>query len=126
MATTSRYTLLGTGANFMDFHIPYGTISLDGQELVFKGNSGVDQVYVGSGTGLTFDFTQAGLGVDKVYLAGNWADYSRSFSGSVVTFTRTIGGSEVIKVISGDSLVFANGTVSVLNALQFTRGDSGV
>ncbi|MDP3512167.1 MAG: Ig-like domain-containing protein, partial [Sulfuritalea sp.] len=126
MATTSRYTLQGTGANFMDFHIPYGTISLDGQEIVFKGNSGVDQVYVGSTAGLIFDFTQAGLGADKIYLAGNWADYSRTFSGSVVTFTRTTGGSEVIKSISGDSLIFANGTVSVLNALQFTRGDVGV
>ncbi len=122
MSTTSRYTLLGIGANLMDFHIPYGNLSLDGQEIIFKGNSGVDQVYVGSASGLTFDFTQAGLGVDKIYLEGSWADYSRSFSGAVVTFTRTTGGSEVIKAISGDSLIFADGTVSVLDALNFVKG----
>lgn len=122
MATTSRYTLLGTGANFMDFYIPYGAISLNGQEIIFKGNSGVDQVYVGSSSGLIFDFTQAGLGVDKIYLSGSWADYSRTWSGSTVTLTRTNGGSEVVKVISGDSLVFADGTVSVLDALNYTKG----
>ncbi len=122
MATTSRYTLLGIGANFMDFELPYAPLSLDGQEIVFKGNSGIDQVYVGSANGLIFDFTQAGLGVDKLYLSGNWADYSRTYSGSVVTFTRINGGSEVIKAISGDSLIFANGTVSVLDALNYTKG----
>jgi len=122
MATTSRYTLLGTGANFMDFYIPYGSISLGGQEIVFKGNSGVDAVYVGSSAGLIFDFTQAGLLVDQIYLSGSWADYSRSYAGSVVTLTRTTGGTEIVKTLSGDSLVFANGTVSVLDALNFLKG----
>lgn len=121
MATT-RYTLMGAGANFMDFYIPYGDLSLDGQEIVFKGNSGIDEVYVGSGSGLTFDFTQAGLNTDTIYLAGGWADYARNYSGSVVTFSRLSGGSEVIKAISGDNLVFADGTVSVLEALNFLKG----
>jgi hypothetical protein len=119
---TSRYTLLGTGANFMDFYVPYGNLSLDGQNIVFKGNSGVDSIYLGSANGLAFDFTQAGLSIDHIYLSGNWADYSRSYSGSVVTLTRTYGGNETIKTISGDSLTFADGTMPVLNALNFLKG----
>jgi uncharacterized repeat protein (TIGR02059 family) len=122
MASTSRYTLLGTGANFMDFDLPYAPLSLNGQEIVFKGNQGVDQVYVGSASGLTFDFTQALGGVDKIYLSGNWADYTLGSGGSVVTLTRVNGGSEVIKVINGDSLIFANGTVLVLDALNYAKG----
>ncbi|MDO8812192.1 MAG: hypothetical protein Q7J38_09225, partial [Gallionella sp.] len=81
--STSRYTLLGTGANLMDFYMPYGNLSLDGQNIVFKGNSSIDTVYVGSANGLAFDFTQAGLGVDQIYLSGSWADYARGYSGSV-------------------------------------------
>lgn len=118
---TSRYTLLGTGANFTDFHVPHANLSLDGQEIVFKGNSGVDTVYVGSDA-VSVDFTQAGLGIDRVYLAGHWADYAKSYSGSVVNLTRTTGGSEFLRVISGDSLVFADGTVSVASALNFLKG----
>ncbi|MFH1873201.1 MAG: cadherin domain-containing protein [Pseudomonadota bacterium] len=121
---TSRYTLLGTGANFMDFHVPYGNLNLDGQEIVFKGNSGVDTVYVGSDA-ISVDFTQAGLGIDRVYLAGHWADYAKSYSGSVVNLTRTTGGSEFLRVISGDSLVFADGTVSVTSVLNFLKGLAG-
>lgn len=120
--TTSRYTLLGTGTNLMDFYLPYGNLSLDGQNIVFKGNSGIDSVYVGNAAGLSFDFTQAGLSTDQIYLSGNWADYTRSYSGSVVTLIRTNGGSETIKTISGDSLVFADGTVPVLSALNFLKG----
>ena len=118
---TSRYTLLGTGANFTDFHVPYANLSLDGQEIVFKGNSGVDTVYVGSDA-VSVDFTQAGLGIDRAYLAGHWADYAKSYSGSVVNLTRATGGSEFLRVISGDSLVFADGTVSVASALNFLKG----
>lgn len=118
---TSRYTLLGTGANFMDFHVPYGNLSLDGQEIVFKGNSGIDTVYVGSDA-ISVDFTQAGLGIDRAYLAGHWTDYVKSYSGSVVNLTRSTGGSEFLRVISGDSLVFADGTVSVTSALNFLKG----
>lgn len=118
---TSRYTVLGTGVNFVDFHVPYGNLSLDGQEIAFKGNSGVDTVYVGSGE-LSFDFTKAGLGTDRVYLSGHWADYAKSCSGSVVTLTRSGGGSESLKVISGDSLVFADGIVSTASVLNFLKG----
>jgi hypothetical protein len=122
MAITTRYTLLGSGANFMDFYIPYGNISLNGEEIFFKGNSGVDAVYVGSSAGLVFDFTLAGGLTDQIYLSGSWADYSRSWSGSALTLTRIHGGSEVIKTLSGDSMIFADGTVSVLNALDFLKG----
>ena len=118
---TSRYTLLGTGANFIDFHVPYGNLSLDGQEIVFKGNSGVDTVFVGTDA-LSLDFTQAGLGIDRIYLSGHWADYAKSYNGSVVSLTRATGGSEFLRVISGDSLVFADGTVSVASALNFLKG----
>jgi hypothetical protein len=123
--TTSRYTLLGSGANFMDFSMPYGNLSLDGQNMVFKGNSGVDSVYVGSSAGMVFDFTQAGLDVDQIYLSGKWADYSGSYSGSVVTLTRANGGAEIIKAISsssnGDNLIFADGTVPVVSELSYLK-----
>ena len=120
--TTSRYTMQGSGASFMDFYMPYGNLSLDGQNIVFKGNAGVDSIYVGSANGLAFDFTQSLGSADKIYLSGNWADYSRAASGSVVTLTRTNGGGETIKTLSGDSLVFADGTVPVLDALNYTKG----
>jgi hypothetical protein len=122
MATTSRYTLVGNGANFMDFYLPYGALSLAGQEIVFKGNTGVDRLYVGKVADLVLDFSQSLQGTDQLYLSGSWADYAKTFTGSVLTLTRTVGGNEVVKVISGDSLVFADGTVPVLNALNFLKG----
>lgn len=126
MATTSRYTLLGAGANFMDFYLPFADVSLDGQTIIFKGSAGLDDVYVGAAAGLTFDFTGSGIGNDKIYLAGAWSDYSLANpgTGNVLTLTRISGGSEVIKVNSGDSLIFANGAVSVSSALAYAAAPS--
>jgi Bacterial Ig-like domain/Putative flagellar system-associated repeat len=122
MAITTRYTLLGSGGNFMDFYSPYGALALDGETIAFKGSSGIDQVYVGAATGLTFDFTQSGTGVDKVFLSGSWSDYTRTTAGSSLTLTRISGGSEVIKVNTGDNLIFANGYVTVADAISNTKG----
>jgi len=122
MAVSTRYTVLGSSSNFLDFYIPYGDLSLDGQELLFKGNTGVDQVYVGSAQGLVFDFTQAGSSVDKIYLEGALSDYGFTYAGSVITLTRESGGSEVVKVLNTDSLIFSNGTVSGADALTYASG----
>jgi large repetitive protein len=118
MAITTRYTLLGTGANFMDFYSPYGALALDGETIVFKGSGQIDQVYVGSANNMTFDFTQSGVGVDKIYLSGAASDYTGALSGTTLILTRTTGGSEVIKVNTGDNLIFANGMVLVATVIS--------
>jgi len=122
MAITTRYTVLGSSSNFLDFYLPYGDLALDGQDILFKGNTGIDQVYVGSSDGLIFDFTQAGSSTDKIYLEGDLLDYTFESAGSVVTLSRNSGGSETIKVLNTDAIVFANGTISGSDALVYADG----
>ena len=73
MATTSKYFLLpSTGANFIDFELSYGSVSLQGQEIVFVGSTTVDAVFVRPG--VVVDMTLSGAGADKIYLSGNQAE----------------------------------------------------
>ncbi|WP_411883852.1 beta strand repeat-containing protein [Polaromonas sp. YR568] len=127
MAITSKYVLLTSpGSNFIDFALSYGTLTLDGEEIKYLGSSAVDAVFVHPG--MTFDFTSAGAGADKIYLGGNFADYGKSASGSTLTLTRTVSGkTETVSVIGGtgpsnDTLVFADGTVTSLATINFVKG----
>ncbi|NRP16357.1 Ig-like domain-containing protein [Marinobacterium sp. xm-a-152] len=115
MAITSRYTVLNTGNVFLDFYLPYGELSMEGQEMFFKGNAGIDQVYVGSASSGVFDFTQSGKSVDKVYLQGSSSDYDFAVDGSTLVLSRNNGGSEVIKVSPQDSVIFSDGAVTGLS-----------
>ena len=91
-----------------------------GMQFIAVGGVGVDTVYVGDGS--TVDATLLGASSDLIYLRGDWADYSKSLAGSVMTFSRTVNGqTETVKVIGGngalnDKLIFADGAVLSNNA----------
>jgi hypothetical protein len=99
-------------------------LSHPGVNMIVKGGSGVDVVYVATGT--TVDGTQLGLGQDKIYLTGNWNDYSGTVAGSVVTLTH---GTETVKFLGGsasayDSIIFADGTASSYDILTYEKAPS--
>ncbi len=116
-ATTSKYFVtLSPGFNLLDFDLAYGTLSLQGQEIVFTGTNGIDNVSVAPG--LIFDFTKSNGGIDNIYLKGNLTDYGTAFATSTVTLTRGTGASaETVVLAKGtstnyDNVIFANGTTS--------------
>ena len=121
IATTSKYYITASpGSNLLDFELSYGALSLDGQAYVYSGSSSVDAVFVRPG--IVFDFTGSGASADKLYLAGNYADYTPSIAGTIMTLSRTVGQqTETIKVskltslLNSDKLVFADGTVSTFD-----------
>ncbi|MDM0029873.1 hypothetical protein [Variovorax saccharolyticus] len=129
MAITSKYFITSSAAlgNFVDLGLDYGNVNLQGQTIGFTGTSGVDAVFLRPG--VVLDFTTSGSGADKVYLAGNRADYVASVNGSTLTLTRTVNGlpETVMMSASGvvsaaDKLVFANGTVNAVNLANEVRG----
>jgi hypothetical protein len=94
------------------------------------GGSGIDTVYVKSGT--TVDASGLGGGSDLVYMTGNWADYTKSISGSTMVFTRTVGSdTERVTVAAGtgasnDKLVFADGAALSNNIKTAFAGNPSV
>ncbi|WP_310451437.1 Ig-like domain-containing protein, partial [Sulfuritalea sp.] len=118
MAVTSKYYVTASpGQNLLDFDLSFGTLSLVGQEYQYSGTTAVDLVFVHPG--IVFDFTGSGASADRIYLTGNYADYTGSIAGTIMTLTRTVGQQiETVKVskltslANSDKLVFANGTVS--------------
>ena len=92
-----------------------------GMAMTVIGNLGVDTVYVPHGG--VVDCTLLGSGQDLVYFGGNWGDYTKAISGSVLTFSRTVDGySESVRVVGSgtaslnDQLVFADGAVHSTDA----------
>ncbi|QVL45270.1 MAG: hypothetical protein KFB94_08435 [Methylophilaceae bacterium] len=91
-----------------------------GMHLTAVGSTGIDTVYVGDGSSV--DATLLGAGADKIYFRGQWSDYSKTLSGSVITFERTINNQiETVRVVGGngalnDHLIFADGAVLSNNA----------
>jgi len=129
MTSTTKYIVLSTAGdnrNFIDFELSYGTLTLDGEQVQFIGSARIDALFVRPG--ITFDLASTGLGADKIYLGGAWGDYSRAYSGTQLTLTRTVGAkTETVKVSAGastatDALVFADGTVSAYEAYAYTKG----
>ncbi|MFT4174872.1 MAG: hypothetical protein QM639_20045, partial [Rhodocyclaceae bacterium] len=124
MATTSKYFITSSsGANFLDLDLSYGSLTLAGQTIAYVGSSSVDAVFVRPG--INFDFTASGAGADKLYLEGNFADYTASVSGVNITLTRGVGASAESVVFTRtnnaattDQLVFADGTVSSLTLYE--------
>jgi hypothetical protein len=88
-----------------------------GVAMTVVGSLGVDTVYVARGG--VEDCTLLGSGQDLIYFTGNWGDYIKVISGSVLTFSRTVDGyNESVKVVGSatnislnDRLVFADGAV---------------
>jgi len=87
------------------------------------GTGFVDTFYLQEGHSLEIDSRS---GTDLVYLRGNWIDYSKDVSGSTLTLSRTVGGSnEFVSLSFGsasatDRLIFADGAIpafwAVVNA----------
>ncbi|MEI7680305.1 MAG: hypothetical protein WCK07_12990, partial [Betaproteobacteria bacterium] len=122
VAGRTKYFVLpsSTGANFTDFDLSYGSVSLTGEQVTFVGSSSVDAVFVRPG--VTVDFTLSGSGADKIYLGGNYASYAASIAGSVMTLQRGSGATfESVSFIkstsaaSSDSVIFADGTLNSLD-----------
>ena len=119
MATTSKYYVLNPGEdnkNFLDFELRYGNITTAGASIQYNGSPTVDSVFVRPG--LNYDLTNSGTGTDKIYFAGNFADYGLAFDSATLALLITQAGqSGVVRVAgsSDDSLIFANGTVNARN-----------
>jgi hypothetical protein len=121
VATTKYFVLpSSTGANFTDFNLSYGSVTLNGEQVAFVGSSAVDAVFVRPG--VTVDFTLSGSGADKIYLGGNFASYTASIAGSVMTLQRgsaaTLESVSFIKstsAFSSDGIIFADGTLNSLD-----------
>ncbi len=127
MATTKYFVLpSSTGANFTDFNLSYGSVTLNGEQVAFVGSSAVDAVFVRPG--VTVDFTLSGSGADKIYLGGNFASYTASIAGSVMTLQRgsaaTLESVSFIKstsALSSDGIIFADGTLNSLDLFNNLR-----
>jgi hypothetical protein len=85
-----------------------------GVELVLVGSAGVDTVYIKAGTKV--DASTLGSGQDKIYFTGNYADYSKSLNGSLLTLERTVNGNlERVMLGASDKAIFADGSVPTLD-----------
>ncbi|MEI7679796.1 MAG: hypothetical protein WCK07_10395, partial [Betaproteobacteria bacterium] len=61
MATTKYFVLpSSSGANYTDFELSFGAVTLSGEQVVFVGSSAVDALFVRPG--VTMDFTLSGSG----------------------------------------------------------------
>jgi len=124
---TSKYFITqSAGDNLIRFDLAQGAMSLQGEEIVFTGTNGVDNVTVAPG--LKLDFTKSNGGIDNLYLTGNLADYSAAFTASTLTLTRGAGASaETVLLAKGtstnyDTVVFANGSVSSFDLHGWASG----
>lgn len=94
--------------------------SFKGVDLLAIGSRGVDKMYVKEGS--IANATALGAGIDLVYMRGNWADYTKSYTGETMTFSRsTSSGNEIIiaSAMNGggdDQLIFFDGSVRSLDA----------
>jgi hypothetical protein len=106
-ATVKAYAVDSLGENFAPVN--------PGMNLVAIGSAGVDVAYIKAGSNV--DASSLGGGFDKIYLTGNWVDYTKTIVGTNLVFERTVGTDmEYVKVAaatgsSNDVLVFADGTV---------------
>jgi len=126
VATSKYFVTLSPGSNLLDFDLAYGSLLLQGQDLVFTGTNGIDNVTVAPG--VIFDFTKSNGGIDNIYLTGNLTDYTSVYTTSTVTLTRGMGASaEVVLLAKGtlgnyDNVVFANGTASTFDLHGWASG----
>ena len=110
---------------------------LKDQSFTAVGNGGVDQVFVAAGA--TVDATNLGVGEDRIYLEGNWADYTtKTHNGFELVLSRPVPNPrgpediiEEVKVIGGigasnDLLLFADGSISTRAALLAVRDNPNV
>jgi hypothetical protein len=114
------------GPNTMtNFDLSFATVNVVGSNVTYRGSSGAERVFVGSG--LTFDFTQSLSGPDKVYLNGAFADFALTVAGSQLRLTRAADSTVVI--LNGadalETVVFLDGSVSNVALRQYALGNTG-
>ena len=130
--TTSKYFITQSpGANLLDLELAYGALSLDGQAYVYSGSSAADAVFVHPG--IVFDFVGSSASADKLYLTGNYADYTGSIAGTTMTLTRTVGQqTETVKFAkaantgASDKLIFADGTINTFDLSAYLNNTATV
>ncbi|MCK9352524.1 MAG: hypothetical protein M0P59_00005, partial [Gallionella sp.] len=117
-ATVKGFSLDATGEVF--------TGTAPGVSFIATGGNGVDIVYVKAGA--TVDASKLNSGEDKIYLTGNWADYTKAATTSKITFTNATTGDSVIVAAaagaSNDRLVFADGYVQSNDAKTALLADA--
>ena len=127
-----RSNLFLFSPNGYSIKIPF-TLDTTGHNYTISGAGGVDNVYVSPGTIVDASILFASAGNDKLYLTGNFADYTQTVSaGGVYTFTGKAGTKNAGEVVSfslngdacvgdaGDTLIFADrgGNVCLKNYLS--------
>jgi large repetitive protein len=123
---TAKYAIISSAtplSDLLDLDLNFGSITLNGQDIQYVGSEQADAVFLRPG--VTIDFTTAGSGIDKLYLAGNFSDYKLDMSGGFGVLERTVDGKlEKATFGSGDVLVFADGflsTVTLINYIKSTK-----
>jgi hypothetical protein len=123
MSITTKYAFLSSVANLIDFDLNFGSVTLDGQEVKYVGSTSADIVFLHPG--ISVNFSNAGGGVDKLYLSGSFSDYTFDIVGSSASISRTgtdsfgVVKTEKAIVGSGDSLVFADGYLSTAQVISY-------
>ena len=126
----STYVLNSAAARRqLDLQFRSACLAWGEQSATVTGTGQVDAVYAHAG--VSVDFTASGASVDTLYLDGNLADYVVTVSGNVLTLSRAASGAGATLVpastykltieangSAGDSVVFANGALSVLSMSQ--------
>lgn len=129
-AANTGSVAVGTSGGPVDQTNVFG---VNGVAFAAYGNGGIDQVFVAAGAQV--DATRLAAEQDRIYVEGNWADYTKSWAGSHITLTRTVVDplsltgdtfTEEVKVIGGvgaanDRLYFADGSVDTRAALLALR-----
>ncbi|MEN7538762.1 M10 family metallopeptidase [Aurantiacibacter flavus] len=125
MAISSKYIVLGVAGDddsFLDFAMPYGGLSLDGQEIQYLGSAYVDTLFVRPGA--TY-WLSTGSGADRIYFGGAFSDYTVSTSASTLVLTREADGKAETVMLAGasssrapDELVFSDGSVTAYNTFN--------
>ncbi len=88
----STYVLASNAARReLDLQFRSAFLAWGEQLATVTGTGLVDAVYAHAG--VSVDFTGSGAGVDTLYLDGNFADYTVSVAGSVLTLSRAAIGS---------------------------------
>jgi VCBS repeat-containing protein len=135
MSRIAKYFVLSSaGNNFTDFGLSHANISTTGESIFFVGGiDNADAIFARPGT--IIDFTLSNVGVDKIYLSGNYLEYTFSRASSVMTLTRGSGTSlEQVKFVrdpsegapGSDLLVFADGTRNSFDIFENLRANTAL
>lgn len=113
MAKTSYISTSNAASGLLqDFSLGFESLSLkSNEEIVFRGYTGDDRVYVGRG--VSFNFTASFGGNDTLYTAGKLSDFTITVNRSEISLLDKTTNA-VIKLNgsdTGDKIVFADGFI---------------